>query len=112
MANLTEEAKAARRQYQREWRKKNPDKLKAAQARHWEKVAGEAQEGLKTRTETHADASKLLPDEQDQSAQARLVHAYLGALEARDKAATRELLHAIEVLGVSDVAHFMDALNS
>lgn len=41
---MTEEAKEARRAYIREWRKKNPDKLKAAQDRYWEKKAAQAQE--------------------------------------------------------------------
>ena len=31
----------ARRQYQRNWRKNNPDKVKAIQQRHWEKKARE-----------------------------------------------------------------------
>ena len=36
---MTEEAKAARRAYWREWRKKHPDKVREYQRRHWEKVA-------------------------------------------------------------------------
>ena len=31
--------------YQRKWRKANPDKVKAAQKRYWEKKAAEAAEG-------------------------------------------------------------------
>lgn len=34
-------AKEARREYQREWRRKNPDKVKAAADRYWEKKAAE-----------------------------------------------------------------------
>ena len=35
---ITELAKReARRKYHREWRKKNPDKVKATQQRYWEK---------------------------------------------------------------------------
>lgn len=39
---LTDEAKAARAKYAREWRKKNPEKQKAITARYWEKKAQEA----------------------------------------------------------------------
>lgn len=35
-----EAAKAARRQYQKEWRAKNKDKIKATMDRYWEKKAG------------------------------------------------------------------------
>lgn len=31
----------ARREYMREWRKKNPEKLRAAQERYWAKKAAE-----------------------------------------------------------------------
>lgn len=34
-------AKAARNAYAKEWRRKNPDKVKAANARYWEKKAVE-----------------------------------------------------------------------
>lgn len=41
--NLTQQQKdsivAARRAYQKTWREKNPDKVKAAQERHWLKKA-------------------------------------------------------------------------
>ena len=36
-----EAIKAARNAYRREWRKKNPDKVKAAQERYWLKRAQE-----------------------------------------------------------------------
>ena len=39
---LSEQAKEARRKYKREWARKNPDKVREATARHWEKVAREA----------------------------------------------------------------------
>lgn len=39
---MSEQAIEARRKYKREWARKNPDKVKAAAARHWEKVAREA----------------------------------------------------------------------
>lgn len=37
--NCSEEAKAARNAYLRQWRSKNKDKVKAAQDRYWERVA-------------------------------------------------------------------------
>lgn len=40
---MTEDAKAARRAYRREWAKKNPDKIKAQQQRFWAKKAAEQQ---------------------------------------------------------------------
>lgn len=36
---ISEQAKEARRKYKREWARKNPDKVRAAADRHWEKVA-------------------------------------------------------------------------
>lgn len=36
---MTEQAAAARRAYKRKWAHNNPDKVKAAQARYWEKKA-------------------------------------------------------------------------
>lgn len=39
--DMQELKREARREYQREWRKKNPDKLKAAQDRYWLKKAAE-----------------------------------------------------------------------
>ena len=38
---MTDAAKEARRQYKRQWAKKNPEKVKAHQARYWEKRAAE-----------------------------------------------------------------------
>lgn len=43
----------ARRAYFKEWRKKNPDKVKAAQERHWLK---KAQEMLKEQEQTNENA--------------------------------------------------------
>ena len=40
---MSEAAKAARNAYKRRWAKENPDKVKAANARYWEKKALEAQ---------------------------------------------------------------------
>jgi hypothetical protein len=36
---MTEAAKQAKRDYARKWRKKNKDKIKAAQERYWNKKA-------------------------------------------------------------------------
>lgn len=38
---LSKEAIEARRAYHRKWRKKNPDKVRAAQDRYWAKKARE-----------------------------------------------------------------------
>lgn len=39
MEKLTDEARRERNRYIREWRKNNPEKVKAAQTRYWEKKA-------------------------------------------------------------------------
>ena len=39
MQQMSEQAIAARREYQRKWRAKNPEKVRAKNARYWEKVA-------------------------------------------------------------------------
>ena len=44
-SKMSEAALEARRAYKREWAHRNPDKIRAAAARHWEKVAREALEG-------------------------------------------------------------------
>ncbi len=41
---MTEKALAARREYKRQWAKKNPDKVKAQQERYWAKKAQKAEE--------------------------------------------------------------------
>ena len=38
---LSEQAKAARREYQRKWRAKNKDKIKAQNKRYWERQGKE-----------------------------------------------------------------------
>ena len=40
-ADLEEKVREAQRAYLREWRKKNPDKVKANRQRYWEKKARE-----------------------------------------------------------------------
>lgn len=40
---MTEPAKQARREYYREWRRKNPDKVKATQQRYWLRKAEQIQ---------------------------------------------------------------------
>ena len=44
MAKMSDEAVQARREYARKWREANPDKVKAAQKRYWEKKAKELQQ--------------------------------------------------------------------
>lgn len=39
---MDERAKEARRAYKRAWAKQNPDKIRAQQARYWEKKAAQA----------------------------------------------------------------------
>lgn len=51
---MTEKAKEARRAYKREWNQRNREKVKAAQARYWERKA-EA-----------AEAAPDLPEEPEQ----------------------------------------------
>ncbi len=41
MPSMSEAAKEARRAYQRKWRMKNPEKVRAAQDRYWTKKAQE-----------------------------------------------------------------------
>lgn len=41
---MTEQALEARRAYKREWARRNPDKIRAQQARHWERKAAAAEE--------------------------------------------------------------------
>ena len=38
---MTPEARAARNEYARKWRERNPDKVKAAFERYWERRAAE-----------------------------------------------------------------------
>jgi len=44
MQNLSEDALAARRAYQREWNARNREKVKAKNARYWEKRARKLRE--------------------------------------------------------------------
>lgn len=39
---LTDSAKAKRREYKRQWAQQNPDKVRAAQERYWERKAAES----------------------------------------------------------------------
>ena len=50
-AGMTEEAKAARRAYKKQWRANNKDKIKASTARYWERKAKQAEEEERQRTE-------------------------------------------------------------
>lgn len=48
---MTEKAKEARRAYQREWARKNPDKVKAQQERYWTRKAEQAEAKIKAEQE-------------------------------------------------------------
>lgn len=48
---MNEAAKEARRAYKREWNRRNPDKVKAAQERYWEKKAAEQAAGQEPQKE-------------------------------------------------------------
>lgn len=41
---MNEQAKELRRKYKREWNRRNPDKVKAAQQRYWERKAAQVTE--------------------------------------------------------------------
>ena len=44
MSGLTDAAKKAQREYMREWRKKNPEKVRRIKERYWEKKGKQMQE--------------------------------------------------------------------
>lgn len=44
MAEMTDAAREAQRAYMREWRKKNPDRVREKNKRYWEKRAQRQQE--------------------------------------------------------------------
>lgn len=49
MKEISEQARAAQREYLREWRRKNPDKVRENNRRYWERKAQQAaSEGNKT----------------------------------------------------------------
>lgn len=52
---MSEAARRARNAYAREWNRKNPEKVKAARARHWEKVAQQ----MEARADGSQDDKKL-----------------------------------------------------
>lgn len=41
MTNISEAARAAQREYKREWRKKNKERVRESNRRYWEKKAAE-----------------------------------------------------------------------
>ena len=53
---MTEQARAAKAAYKREWAKKNPDKIKAQQARYWERQAALIE--VRARAEEQAPAEQ------------------------------------------------------
>ena len=59
---LSEQAEEARRAYHKQWRAKNPDKVRANQARYWERKAERAAEEADAAGKLHysfADLRKL-----------------------------------------------------
>ncbi len=53
---MTEQAKAARRAYKREWNQRNKDKVKEAQARYWERKAAKAAQDQQQEQEIQQEA--------------------------------------------------------
>ncbi len=51
LSPLEQKAVKMRRAYQRQWRKNNPEKVKAIAKRHWLKKAVEQQKGEQTQNE-------------------------------------------------------------
>ena len=51
---MTEQAKAARRAYKKEWQRKHPEKVKEYAARYWEKKAAAAELPADDLTETQS----------------------------------------------------------
>lgn len=49
---MTDAAKEARRAYKREWNRANKEKVKAAQARYWERKAAEMAAAKETENQT------------------------------------------------------------
>ena len=59
---MTEAAKEARRAYIREWRRKNPDKMRRYTETHWERVALRAKTTTKTEeTDNKNDCGNIEP---------------------------------------------------
>lgn len=52
---MDEQAREARRAYKREWNRRNPDKVKAAQDRYWNRKAA-AEAAAKEKGETRKEA--------------------------------------------------------
>jgi len=47
---LSEKAKRAKAQYQKEWQRRNPEKVRASQERYWAKKAEEMEENTPEKT--------------------------------------------------------------
>lgn len=56
MANMTPAARAERARYMREWRRKNPDKLREYDANKWERKAQRAAEEKRKNAENEERA--------------------------------------------------------
>lgn len=52
MQKMSDEAIMARRAYQKKWRDENPDKVRAKNARYWEKLAAKRREAQNEQTAT------------------------------------------------------------
>lgn len=50
MVKMSDKALQARREYAKKWREANPDKVKAAQKRYWEKKAKDLQQEKESTT--------------------------------------------------------------
>lgn len=53
-SNRTDAAREAKNKYLREWRRKNPDKVRAANNRYWEKKAAKVENAEGTNTSDNA----------------------------------------------------------
>lgn len=61
---MTEAAKIARRNYLNQWRKKNPDKVKAQNARYWERKAAKQMTGQNALEEEVQENARVQDDRQ------------------------------------------------
>lgn len=61
MAEMTDAAREAQRTYMREWRKKNPERVREKNQRYWERKAKQMQEneGCKDGGETNAETQRF-----------------------------------------------------
>ena len=55
MTEMTDAAREAQREYMREWRKKNPERVRAKNKRYWEKKAQKLQASVKEVSHAETD---------------------------------------------------------